>query len=206
MAMAMGADEGAEIAAARRLGFADLSPMVRSGYKGTGTLGWVRDQDQAVPEANNAALAWSDGTVIARLADTEVLLLGGFDGADAGHRGLAAAWAEARPEMCFPVPRADMNAEVLISGAQAPAMLAKLCAVDLRPRAFPDHGVAQTVLAGLDAVVLRADLGRTPAYRIVFDIASARYLWRCIDDAAMEFAGAPVGLAALRHLAAEIEG
>ena len=79
-------------------------------------------------------------------------------------------------------------------------MLAKLCAVDLRPRGFPDLSVAQTSVARLNATLLREDIAGTVAFHCLFDSASALYLWQCLIDAMAEFDGRPVGLAALRQL------
>ena len=68
------------------------------------------------------------------------------------------------------------------------------------PPSSPKHAIAQTNLARLNAVILRADLGGMPAYDILSDIASAAYLWEALRDAMAEFDGAPVGLAAIRAL------
>jgi sarcosine oxidase subunit gamma len=53
----------------------------------------------------------------------------------------------------------------------------------------------------MSGIIIRADLGRTPAYYVLADSASAEYLWGCLMDAMEEFSGAPVGLLALRQLA-----
>ena len=148
-----------------------------------------------VPEHNNRACR-HDGALVARLAESEALILGGLEGGCALLDDLAGA---PRPDGCYPVPRADANAAFVISGSDAPAMLAKLCAVDLRPRSFPDLAVAQTSVARLDAILLRADIGDCLAYHCLFDSASALYLWQCLIDAMAEFDGAPSGLAALRQ-------
>ena len=55
----------------------------------------------------------------------------------------------------------------------------------------------------MSGIVIRADLGRTPAYYVLADSASAEYLWGCLMDAMEEFSGAPVGLLALRQLAGD---
>jgi len=74
-------------------------------------------------------------------------------------------------------------------------MFTKLCAIDLRPRAFATD--AQTSVARTTAIVIRADLGGTTAYHLLCDRASAEYLWPVLFDAAEEFGGGPVGHAAL---------
>jgi len=52
----------------------------------------------------------------------------------------------------------------------------------------------------MSAIVIRADLGTTLAYHLLADIASAEYLWTCVEDAIAEYDGGIVGLAALRSL------
>ncbi len=80
-------------------------------------------------------------------------------------------------------------------------MFAKLCGVDLRPHKFGDGAIAQTSIARLNAIVLRADVGETLAYYLLTDIASASYMWASLRDAMDEFDGLPVGLGAIRRLA-----
>ena len=45
----------AEIAAARVIAIADLSPLPRTGYKGHGALDWARKQGIAISDGNNIA-------------------------------------------------------------------------------------------------------------------------------------------------------
>jgi sarcosine oxidase subunit gamma len=52
----------------------------------------------------------------------------------------------------------------------------------------------------MSAIVARRDLGRVPAFDVLADIASAEYLFGCLEDAMAEFGGRLVGLAALREL------
>jgi sarcosine oxidase subunit gamma len=52
----------------------------------------------------------------------------------------------------------------------------------------------------MSATIIRADLGSTLAYHLLADIASAEYLWMCVEDAIAEYDGGIVGLAALRTL------
>jgi sarcosine oxidase subunit gamma len=190
-----------ELERAKRLGLCDLSALARSGYKGWAAIEWAGAQEGVrMPQANNTALGQDDGSLIARLADTEILLAGPLDGSDATGEALAAAWAAARPEGAYPVPRAETCACFLITGAHAANMLAKLCGVDLRPKAFAVGAVAQTSVAGTNAIVVRDDLGQAPGYLCFFDVASALSLWRCVLDAMAEFDGGAIGLAAARRL------
>ncbi|RMD61266.1 MAG: sarcosine oxidase [Alphaproteobacteria bacterium] len=198
-----------ETIAARQLALADLSGLPRIGFKGAGAIDWLADQGIAVPEENNRAARLEGAAAVARLAPAEALILGDVLGAEKedGPARLAAAWAAApvpppRPRG-YPVPRADSHAWFRIVGAQAPVVLAKLCAVDLRPHRCTDGTVAQTMVARIAAIVIRLDSGDAPAFHLLADSAAAGYLWSCLVDAMGEFNGRPVGLAALRALEAD---
>lgn len=194
----------AEAETALELGLADLSLLPRTGFKGWHALAWLREQGIAVPEANNRAGSLAGGGFAARLADTELLLTGPLDGAADTFDGLLTALGEAKPSGVYPVPRSDGSAWLTMTGRHAPSCMAKLCGVDLRSKKFPEGCVAQTSVARLNAVVVRADLGSVFALHLFFDSASAGYFWRCLVDAAVEYRGAPVGVLALRRLAAEV--
>ena len=79
------------------------------------------------------------------------------------------------------------------------ALLAKICAVDLRLERFADLRIAQTSVARSNCVVIRADLGALPAFHLLGDSASAEYMWDCLLDAMAEFDGGPIGLDILRQ-------
>ncbi len=181
---------------ARRLGLADLSLAPRAGFKGCGALAWLAGRGAAAPDRDNRAAALPDGARLARLAPGEALLLGGRSRIAA----LEAAWRDERPVACYPAPRGDSHCWLRILGDHAPAMLAKLCAVDLRPHRFAALEVAQTFVARLAAIVLRDDAGAAPGYHLLADSASAVYLWDCLLDAMAEFDGGPVGTEALAAL------
>jgi len=201
-------DPTGENATARRLGLADLSPLPRTGFKGSGTAEWLAGQGIVVPEDSNHATRQANGLLAARLAPAELLILGGLEASAEPIRALDQAWAgEPIPPATprgFPVPRADSHAWFLLSGSDAPAMFAKLCGVDLRAHRFADLEIAQTQIARISGVIVRDDLVAAgegvPGYHLLFDSASAAYLWDCLIDAMAEFDGRPVGLAALQAL------
>jgi sarcosine oxidase subunit gamma len=198
-------DADAEATRAARAGLADLSPLPRWGLKGAGTHDWLRGQAVPVPEANNRAVTPETGGLVARLSDSEALLLAGLEGSTEPIDVFRAAWnaarrAGARPGG-YPVPRGDSHAWFRLTGAEAATALAKLCAVDLRPQAFESLAVAQTQMALVNAIVIRDDLGGTLAYHLLTDFASADYLWGALTDAIVEYGGGLVGWAALRRLA-----
>lgn len=193
-----------EEAAARRLGLADLSPLARAGFKGAGTTEWLAIQNVSVPLESNQAVTQDRGALAARLAPAEVLILGALAGEDDLPARLAVTWAKApmppKTPRGFPVPRADSHAWFLLTGADSPAMFAKICGVDLRPAKFAVGCIAQTSIARLNGIVIRDDKGRLPAYHLLADSASAGYLWGCLRDAMAEFGGTPIGLRAVRAL------
>lgn len=199
-----GGEIDAEAEHARSLGLADFSPLPRVGFKGRGTLDWLAGQGVRSLDENNMAYLQADGSLAARLAPTEVLVLSGIVGTTDLCARLAQAWtrdadAEADPG-CYPVLRSGANSWFAVTGERSATMFAKLCAVDLRPRHFADGQVALTSLARINAIIVRADFGAVPAYAVLADSSFAEYLWDVLTDAMAEFEGQPVGAAALRQL------
>lgn len=189
-----GEDEAARL---RRLGIADLSPLPRTGFKGAGAIAWLSARGVALPDAPNQAVRQPCRALAARLSDTEVLVLSDFAGESRLADDLDAAWPAGGGRRGWPLPRFDSHAWLWVGGDHAAALFAKLCAVDLRPRAFADHAVAQTSVARTTAIVIRDDLGDATAYHLLGDRASAEYLWPVLLDAAEEFGGGPVGYTAI---------
>ena len=192
-------DAAGEIAAGANLGIADLTALPRAGYKGWDMAGWAGGQGLDLPEPNQAR-AQGDGTLACRLSAGELLLIGADGGEHAVIDKLAAAWTM-EGAVCFPVPRADTNARIAMTGAQVPHMMAKMCGIDLRAHRFANHQIAQTSVARMNAVMVRKDRGATYAIDMVIDSASIVYMWECLTDAMEEFDGKAVGIDALRALA-----
>jgi len=189
-------DPSAERAALANLALVDLSLSPRAGFKGPGAPEWLVGEGVVLPEPNRA---WrqADGSLAVRLAPREALLLGGpADG------GLEASWRAARESrpgepIGYPVPRTDSHFWFLVTGERAPAMLAKLCGVDLRPHRFAPLQVAQTQAMRLSAVIVRDGGEARPAWHLLADSGAAGYAWDCLVDAMAEFGGRPAGLDAL---------
>ena len=195
-----GREATAEAAQAESLGLADLTPFPRIGFKGWNIAPWLAGNGAEMGEASNRAYRQADGTRIARLAPGEALVLADRGGAGPLIQTLDGAWSMAEADGCFRVRRDETSCWLLLTGAQAPSMLAKVCAVDLRPQVFAPNAIAQTNVARLNVIVIRGDLGPVPAYDLITDIASAVYLWGALLDAMAEYDGAPIGLAAIRAL------
>ncbi len=186
--------------AARTMAVADLSPLPRFGCNGRGALEWVRGQGISIGDANNAAYAQPDGGLAARLADTEVLVLDSLRGSGTAVHRIEAAWSSDEASGAWPVNRQAGSFWMMVTGRHAPAIFAKLCGVDLRRGTFPPYAVAQTPVARVNCVVVRADLGDTTAFHLLGDCAAAEYQWGCLLDAMREFSGRPVGIGALWRL------
>ena len=177
------------------LALVDLCLLPRSGFKGRGTPEWLASQGRLLPDPNQARRQ-DDGTLAVRLAPREVLLLAPWSGGGGLIDRLDRAWPEGRDPASprgYPVPRADSHSWFLLTGRHVPAMLAKLCGIDLRPDRFAPLQVAQTQAARLSVVILRDDTA-LPAWHLLTDSASADYAWGCLLDAMQEFGGKPAAL------------
>ena len=200
LARDFGRDAGEETIQAAALGLADLTPLPRIGFKGWNIGPWLAAAGAVLGDASNRTYAQGDGTRIARLAPGEALVLADRNGGGPLIEALARAWRMPEADGCFRVAREETSCWLLLTGEHAASMLAKVCAVDLRPRAFALDAVAQTNVARLNAIVLRGDIGRVPAFDLLADSASAVYLWDALLDAMAEHDGAPIGFAAVRAL------
>jgi len=194
-------DPEAERTAARKLAIADCTALPRTGYKGPRALDWLRGQGVAIADKDNMAYPQADGALAARLAPTEALILGPLSGEAGLSARLDGTWSIELQSGAYRVPRADTNCWFRIAGAEAPAMFTKICGIDLRLHKFSPGAIAQTSVAKLTAIVIRADLGRVPSFHLLTDSASAGFMWSSLLDAMAEFSGRPVGLAALRGVA-----
>jgi sarcosine oxidase subunit gamma len=178
--------------------------MPHAGFKGRGTVEWLTAQGLEIGAESNVAYPQSGGEMAARLAPTEIFLLDSLAGTGALMSRLNAAWEWApsapRPAQGYPLPRQDSHGWFMVAGEFAPEMFAKMCGVDLRRDRFAQGTIAQTSLAKMSAIIIRADRGGNAAYHVLADIASAEYLWSCLMDAGNEFGISPVGLQALRDL------
>jgi len=191
-----GADE---IAAARNLGLVDLSPLPRAGFKGPGMADWFGSKGAPLGADSNRAYPTPGGMLAARLAPGEVLLLGALDGDDTAIADLERAWNYDIAGV-WPVPRREASFWFMVTGKHAAAMFAKICGVDLRPKSFANHAIAQTSVARTNCIVIRSDLPSVLAYHLLGDSASASFMWTSVLDAMAEFGGTLIGHDALLGL------
>lgn len=130
-----------------------------------------------------------------------------FVPADAAAR-VATRWARAHAADTHPV-RARLTdvtsayTVIQVSGPRSRELLRKLTALDLGTEAFLDLACAQTGIAGVHAMILRADVRALLSFQVCCGREFGAFVWDAILDAGREFGARPVGLAALRTLAAE---
>jgi sarcosine oxidase subunit gamma len=115
-------------------------------FRGAQSGEYLQSRGFSLPDKPNQAITQPDGSHVARLSQTDLLLGSLRD------RGERIADEEARWEMDhlanYLLPREDSHAWMQLSGAHAAEVMAKLCGVDLRSAAFAHGAVAQTSAAG----------------------------------------------------------
>lgn len=182
-------DPAAERAACADLALADLSPLWRWGLKGPGTIEWAQAQGTVVPAAPNRAAVQPAGGLVLRLAPRELFWLG-------CGQGLDAAWAEHEGPRGWPLLRAHGHAWFALAGQRVPDLLARVCALDLRPHKVPPLEVAQTRALGLSVILVRAP-GEVLRYDLLLDSAAAAWAWQALLVELEDLGGRPVGADAL---------
>ena len=171
----------------------DLTDVARVGFRGGDSAAYLQQRGYRLPQRPNQAARQDDGGWVARLSQTEYLLLGSL--ADEGAR-VAAAEAEwvQDAQRNYLLPRQDSHAWLQLSGVHGSAVMAKLCGVDLRAGAFPVGAVAQTSAARINVIVVNVGSDERPALQLLFDRASLAYLREAMLDAMDEFDGGLIGL------------
>ena len=190
-----------EAASARMLALADLSPLPRSGFKGPRMPDWLAAKGVPLGPESNRAYQVDNSILAARLAPSEVVLLGGLNGDPLPIVALEKAWGYDCAGV-WPVPRRDASFWFAITGEKSSAMFAKICGVDLRRKSFANFSIAQTSVARTNCIVIRADIGEVTAFHLLGDSASASFMWTSLLDAMTEFGGRAVGLDAMLRLSA----
>ena len=188
--------EHAESAQLARCALLDLTNLARVGFRGAQAAAYLAARGHALPEAPNRALTQADGSHVARLSQTEYLLLGSLGDAGARIAAEEANW-QFGAAANYLLPRQDSHAWLLLTGAHIAEVMAKLCGVDLRAEAFPVGAVAQTSAARINVIVVNLPEGELPCFHILCDRASASYFWDALLDAMDEFGGKPAGIDAL---------
>ncbi|WP_210639251.1 sarcosine oxidase [Pseudomonas sp. Tri1] len=167
---------------------ADLTDLPRVGFRGAHSAAYLQGRHFILPQAPNRAEVQTDGSQVARLSQTEYLLLGSLE--DQGQR---IADEEARWELDhqanYLLPRQDSHACFQLTGEHLSEVMAKLCGVDLSPQAFSPGAVAQTSAARINVIVINSSTAQQASLHILCDRASKAYFREALLDAMEEFSG-----------------
>ena len=180
---------------ALKAGILDLSVLPRTGFRGLNAASHLQAADLPVPAKPNQASVTDNGELVLRLSQKEFWVLGAV--ADQG-AGVDAVNQRGLPEKdCYALYNQDSHAWLTLTGAHLPAIMAKVCGVDLRAEAFPVGSIAQTSAARINVVVVHHQINEIPCFSILCDSAAAEYLWESLLDAMAEFGGEVIGSNAL---------
>ena len=191
-----------EVAQARSLAIADLTPLPRTGFKGPDTIDWAIARGLDVPDTPNSALVGNNGLTTLRLSQHEILVLDSVHKPGREIEKLCSGLSMDMPERTYLLQRADSHAWFALTGQLVPEMLSKVCAVDMRLHKFTQCSIAQTSVARSNSIVVRADQGDTLCFYVLADLSACQFMWEVLLDAMAEFQGRPVGWKALQRLAA----
>lgn len=83
---------------------------------------------------------------------------------------------------------------VRLLGPNAPAVLERLCSLDMAPDRFADGALAQSAVARVHAIIARHDVAGATGYDLYVDRDLGRYLWDSLLDQGAPLGIRPVGL------------
>jgi glycine cleavage system aminomethyltransferase T len=167
----------------RETGWADVSHLRKLELQGGGVGGELRT-------ARRDGEAW-----VCPLTPTRALIIGGGSGRNHVHREVSSqapdddvdAAADALDvTTCF--------AALTIFGPQAREVIARFCALDLRPQVAPPGSFRPGSIARQPGMILVEDTDR---FVLLFGWAVGEYMWSVVEDAARSLGGGPVGIEAL---------
>lgn len=81
----------------------------------------------------------------------------------------------------------SVRAMFRLTGEEAPALMSRICALDLSDAAFPDGSSARTLVAGVATEIVRNDRAGTRSLLLLPSRSFGRYLVETIMDAGVEF-------------------
>lgn len=174
----------------------DLTHVARTGFKGRGASDWLKQEGLGVPLAPNQVVVDQGGCVLARLGQEDFLVIDAVVGSAGLVERLEQRWsnlAGAGRRNGQRTPKQYSHALFFLGGAPAVEVLARLCALDLRPHTFTASALAQTMAAGIVVTILRYERGVLPGYLLLFDTSLAAYAWDVLVDAMSGYDGAVVG-------------
>ena len=159
----------------------DLTKRHRWGLRGQGAAEALRIQGWDLPEQPNRLVASTNQSFVMALSQLEFWVLDPHNDAAALTMGNDFT-TDAYPLFCQ-----SSHAWLVLEGNQKPALMAKLCGVDLRADAFNMGDVAQTQMALINCIIARHDLAGNDVFSIFVDQSYAEYALEALLDARQEF-------------------
>ena len=190
-----------ELAAAERgAGLTDVSAGGKLAVRGDALDGVIAKVAGLVaPPARRAAHGRVDGAeiLVCRLAPDELLVTTAPADEAAVHAALSAACDSAG---CAHVTDLTSGfAAVDLIGPSVPALLARLVAVDLGPRAAPPLSVTLADVGSVRGILVRLE-HRHPAFRVLVGRELGEFTWDTLVEAGHDLGVVPVGTDAHRRL------
>ena len=93
---------------------------------------------------------------------------------------------------------------ISLVGPMSRNLLSKLTELDLSAGGFPDHSCKVTRLAGVQSIVVRADIGGNMNFMVLVSRDCGEFIWDTISHAGKEFEATPIGTVAYRMLGEEM--
>jgi heterotetrameric sarcosine oxidase gamma subunit len=134
---------------------------------------------------------------IARLAATEAWLTTGAGDHD---RVLSATEGLLQDGSVFDLTSSFSGVQLV--GPHSANVVASLTDLDLRPTSMPDGACAQTTLAEVYGLIVRADMGELLSYTLYFGREYGMYVWKSLMEAGEAYGMALIGSEALAALEA----
>lgn len=185
---------------AKKLALCDVSYLPRMGIKKYSYDNEIEKSLRNIPGNVNCAIN-NNGCLIVRLGVDELLLLDTVSCQfDLQNTIMKHHYNEGYTGPSYFVPRHETHCCLVLTGSNASNLLAKLCAVDLRDKAFPNLQVAQTSIARISSIIIKSNLSNYCCFYILVDQAYHQYIWDCITDAMQEFTGSIIGVDSLKLL------
>ena len=179
-------------------GLCDITPVGKLLLQGTDIEASVQASLPGVEiSAPRSATRHEDRHLFCRLAVDQLLLLTPPDATD----GIQGTMATTQRDTCAHL--VDMTSGLTglcLVGPHSQDVLSKLTDLDLTLPATADMTCTQTSLSGVQAILVRADFGDVPCYRIFVSRDLGEFAWDVLTEAGSSEGLTPFGVDALRLL------
>jgi len=159
----------------------DLTSRHRWGLRGKGAAEALRIQGWDLPEQPNRLVTSTNQSFVMALSQREFWVL------DPHYDAAEITMGNEFTTDAYPLFCQSSHAWLVLKGSQTSALMAKVCAVDLRPDPFSVGDVAQTQMALINCIIARHDLAGDDVFSIFVDQSYAEYALEALLDARQEF-------------------